>query len=136
MLSILYREFSFISLMTDARWWEGTCHSRISSTCENGPWGHTGLAFDPPALDHMGPGGWVQGVGLARWGPCVDVCAPCPPSGLGLPGPISPGVAEQHCSNLRIKIYFHIILMENFINVNILFISKVLTELFCVQNID
>lgn len=73
----------------------------------------------------------MQGAGLARWGPCVGVFAPCPLSGLGLPGPVRPGIAEQHCSNLRIKIYFHIILMENFINVNILFISKVLTVILC-----
>ena len=53
----------------------------LSGTCENGRWGHTGLAFAPPALDLLGLGGWVQGTEPALWAPGVDVFAPCPSSG-------------------------------------------------------
>ena len=42
---------------------------------------HTGLAFAPPALHHLGLGGWVQGTELALWAPGVDMFAPCPSSG-------------------------------------------------------
>lgn len=71
---------------------------------------------------------WDSGAGCRarsrRSGPLVWTCLlPALRQGaLGLPGPVCPGIAEQHCSNLQIKIYFHIILMENFINVSILFL--------------
>lgn len=96
-LSILYRKFSFIFLMTGARWWEGTSHSRISyqapvrmapgvaqaCLCPHLPWTTWASGAGCRARSqHSGAPVWTGVLPALRQGV------------LGWPGPVCPGVAD------------------------------------------
>lgn len=76
-LSILYRKFSFIFLMTGARWWEGTSHSRISiRDLWEWPLGSHRPRFCPACPGPPGTRGLGAGHGAGALGPwCGRVCS-------------------------------------------------------------